>query len=132
MLKGRQMKDIETYINNLIEQKELWKFYKTKEWIQLRDRILEANHNECEICKRNGIIKRYDEDEQGKKHLIKTVHHVQFVRKHPALALSEYYYYKGEKKRNLIVVCKACHNRLHPEKRKNNRNSSSYMNEERW
>ena len=127
------MKDIEKYINKLIAKDELWRFYKTREWITLRDQILAENHNECAVCKQKGIIKRYDTDEKGNKHLIKTVHHVQFVRNHPELALSRYYYYKGEKKENLIVVCKSCHNQLHPEKRKNFRkNDDNFMNEERW
>lgn len=126
------MKDVEKYINNLILKNELWRFYKTREWIELRDKVLEENHNECAVCKSYGVIKRYDVDEKGVKHLIKTVHHVQYVRKHPALALSRYYYYKGEKKENLIVVCKACHNRLHPEKRFKSNGKKKFVNEERW
>lgn len=126
------MKDLEGYITNLIEKDELWRFYKTKEWTTLRDQILEENHNECAVCKERGIIKRYDIDEKGNKHLIKTVHHVQFVRSHPKLALSRYYYHKGEKKENLIVVCKACHNSLHPEKSRRGTNTDRFVNEERW
>lgn len=126
------MKDVERYINNLIQKNELWRFYKSKEWIELRDKILEENHNECSVCKSHGIIKRYDIDSKGVKHLIKTVHHVQYVRSHPELALSKYYYYEGEKKENLIVVCKACHNQLHPEKRFKNRSKEKFTNEERW
>lgn len=126
------MKDLESYITNLIEKDELWRFYKSKEWITLRDQVLKENHNECSICKKRGIIKRYDIDDKGNKHLIRTVHHVQFVRNHPELALSRYYFYKGEKKENLIVVCKACHNSLHPEKRKQSKNTDKFVNEERW
>lgn len=126
------MRDLEKYIKSLIEKNELWRFYKTKEWIALRDKILEENHNECAICKSHGIIKRYDIDDKGTKHLIKTVHHVQHVRKHPALALSRHYYFEGKKKDNLIVVCKACHNNLHPEKRYRDNNKERFTNEERW
>lgn len=126
------MRDLEKYIKSLIEKNELWRFYKTKEWIALRDKILEENHNECAICKSHGIIKRYDIDDKGTKHLIKTVHHVQHVRKHPALALSRHYYFEGKKKDNLIVVCKACHNNLHPEKRHRDSNKERFTNEERW
>ena len=68
----KAMKDLESYINNLIKNDELWRFYKQREWKQLRDRILEEQHNECEICRAKGIIKRYDIDADGKKHLIKT------------------------------------------------------------
>jgi hypothetical protein len=128
----KEMKDLESYINNLIKNDELWRFYKQREWKQLRDRILEEQHNECEICRAKGIIKRYDIDADGKKHLIKTVHHVKHVRSHPSLALSKYYYEHGERKKNLIVVCKSCHNNLHPEKRIKKKKESLYRNEERW
>lgn len=127
---GKMKKELVEYINNLIEKDELWRFYKQKEWKQVRDSVLQEQRNECEVCRRKGIIKRYDIDADGHKHLIKTVHHVQHVRSHPELALSKYYYAGGERKKNLIVVCKACHNDLHPEKRKKNRNG--YTNEERW
>lgn len=127
--------NLKEYIENLIANDELWRFYKTKEWIQLRDSILEKYNNECQICRANGVIKRYDVESDGTKRLIKTVHHVQFVRKHPELALSEFYYYQGEKKRNLIPVCKSCHNKLHPEKQKRksqNGKEEKFVNEERW
>lgn len=119
------------YIEQLIRKNELWRFYKSREWIDLKERILQENHHECYECKKRGIITRYDVAEDGSKKLISTVHHVQFVRSHPELALSEYYYYQGERKRNLIPVCKACHNKLHPEKRKRQQ-SSAFINEERW
>ncbi len=126
-----KMKNIEEYIKSLIQKNELWKFYKTKEWKLLRDKILEENHNECAICKRNGIIKRYDVSADGKRRLIKTVHHMKHVRDHPDLALSRYYYDGKTKKANLIPVCKKCHNILHPEKGKASE-KEKYTNIERW
>lgn len=123
------MHNLKEYIEHLIEIDELWRFYKSKEWISLKNKILYKNHYECLECKKNGIITRYDISPDGSKHLISTVHHVQFVRMHPELALSEYYYYKGEKKLNLIPVCKACHNKLHPEKHKK---KTGFHNVERW
>ena len=130
--KGTDMiKNLKQYIENLIHENELWRFYKTKEWIVLKNHVLEEFNHECYICKKNGIITRYDEDENGNRKLISTVHHNQFVRKHPELALSEFYLYNGKQYRNLIPVCKACHNKLHPEKRKN-KSSEHFTNEERW
>ncbi len=130
--KGTDMiKNLKQYIENLIREDELWRFYKTKEWIVLKNYVLEEFNHECYICKKNGIITRYDEDENGNRKLISTVHHNQFVRKHPELALSEFYWYNGKQYRNLIPVCKACHNKLHPEKRKN-KSSEHFTNEERW
>ena len=122
-----------TWINN----GELWRFYKTQDWIKLKKQILDENHYECRECKKHGILTRYDVDKNGNRKLISTVHHVQFVRKHPELALSRTYIYKGKTYDNLIPVCKSCHNKLHPEKNKNrnNKNSceeNSFKNEERW
>ena len=88
-----RMKDVKAFIEKLIRDNELWRFYKTKEWITLRERILKENNYECAECKKRGRITRYDVKPDGTKVLISTVHHVQFVRKHPELALSRYYFY---------------------------------------
>ena len=123
------IKDLKKYIEKLIQDDELWRFYKTREWRDLKQHVLKESNYECYECKRHGIINRYDADEYGKKKLISTVHHRQFVRKHPELALSEFNEYDGKRYRNLIPVCKASHNKLHPEKIKA---PQSFMNEERW
>lgn len=107
------------WINELIEADELWKFYKGKEFRHLKEDVLKEQHYECQECKRQGKITKAD-----------TVHHVQFVRKHPSLALSRYYTYKGNQYRNLIAVCKGCHNKLHPEKIKSK--AKEQLNEEKW
>ena len=121
-------------IQKWIADGELWRFYKTKEWISLKTSVLAAGHYECKICRQQGKITRYDIDEQGRKHLLSTVHHVNHVRSHPELAMSRAYRdpITNEVKDNLIPVCKACHNKLHPEKRKNNSKKNCYTNVERW
>lgn len=96
---------LKQWIDELIEKDELWRFYKSKEFMKLKGQILKSQHYECQICREQGIITRAD-----------TVHHVQYVRTHPELALSEYYEFNGELKRNLIAVCKSCHNKIHTEK----------------
>lgn len=108
------------WINKLIDTDELAKFYMSKEFRHLKKAILEENHWECEICKK----------EHGKITRATTVHHVQFVRKHPELALSRYYTYKGKQYKNLIAVCPACHNKLHPEKSRFKKKEQ--LNKERW
>ena len=122
----------EEVIRDLINRNELWKFYKSNEWIRLKNQVLKDNHYECAECKRVGIITRYDVDVHGKRKLLSTVHHVCHVRDHPELALSRTYkdYTTGKDEINLIPVCKACHNRLHPEK--NHKKRNGYVNEERW
>lgn len=111
---------------------ELWRFYKSKEWIQLKNEVLKDNHYECAECKKHGVITRYDIDADGNKKLLSTVHHVCHVRDHPELALDRYYkdYETGQMEVNLIPVCKACHNKLHPEKVMNRK--EKFVNEERW
>lgn len=84
------------WINKLIDEDELWKFYKSKEFMKLRKEVLRENHFECLECKRKGLITKAT-----------TVHHIKHVREFPHLALD---------KDNLLPVCKACHSSLHREK----------------
>lgn len=113
------MNNLVTWINELIEEDKLWKFYKSKEFRNLKEEVLREQHYECQECKKLGKITKAD-----------TVHHVQHVRKHPELALSKYYTYQGKQYRNLIAVCKSCHNKLHPEKHQTKKDK--FTNEERW
>lgn len=132
--KGKRMQKekLKSWIEELIEKDELWRFYKSKEWRRLKEQILKENHYECAKCKEQGKITRYDEKEDGSRTLISTVHHVQYVRSHPELALSRTYIYQGKVYPNLIPVCKACHNKLHPEKQKRKKKMQGFVNEERW
>lgn len=125
-------KELKAYIEKLIKDDCLWKFYKRDEWIELKTAILKENHYECAICKKQGKITRYDIDKDGNKKLISTVHHIQYVRKHPELALSRYYTYKGKTYINLIPICKSCHNQIHPRNESKVQHSEKYVNEERW
>lgn len=122
------MLSTEEWIRSLIQKDELWRFYKSKEWIALKTKVLKENHYECAECRKHGVITRYDDGR-----LLSTVHHVCHVRDHPELALSEWYkdYSTGKLERNLIPVCKACHNKLHPEKIKRV-NQDKFVNDERW
>lgn len=121
-------RELKKWIEDLIEKDKLYVFYKSKYWggnkdyIGLKNEVLREQNNECQICKQRGSIIKAD-----------TVHHVQFVRRHPEMALSKYYYYKGKKYRNLLAVCKSCHNELHPEKNKNRgKQEQGFTNEEKW
>ena len=113
---------LEAWINELIRTNKLYKFYKSKEWRELSDTIKKENHNECVFCKRRGIHSP-----------ARSVHHVQWVRKHPRLALSRTYIYNGQEYDNLISLCESCHNEQHPEKRvKPELKKERFTNEERW
>lgn len=129
----RSEKELSEWIRTLIETNELWRFYKSKEWINLKRQVLRENHYECAECKRQGKLTRYDIDKCGRLKLISTVHHAKHVRQYPELAMSRTFSYKGKIYNNLIPVCKACHNRLHPEKqRKNKIDNDKFTNVERW
>ena len=126
--------ELKNWIEELVDKDELWRFYKSKQWMKLKDEVLKANHYECYECRKQGKITRYDVGEDGTKTLISTVHHVHFVRKHPELALSKTYVFQGKRYPNLIPVCKACHNKLHPEKHRFRKkdDDGTFVNEERW
>lgn len=106
------------WIKELIRENKLYKFYKSKEWIRLRTEVLRENHNECIKCKEKGIISIATE-----------VHHVQWVKKHPELALSKTYFYRGKECKNLLPLCHACHDLEH--ERFGNEKKQQF-NEERW
>ena len=116
--------ELEQWIKELIEEDKLCKFYKSKYWrgdkntTGLKDEVLKEQKYECQECKKNGVITIAD-----------TVHHVQFVKKHPRLALSKFYTDKDKTYRNLIAVCRECHNKLHPEK---HHKRSKFTTQERW
>lgn len=121
--------ELALWIQQLINEDKLYKFYKSKYWAGnktyegLKNEVLREQHYECKECLKKSpkLITRAD-----------TVHHVQFVRKHPSLALSKYYEYKGKTYRNLIAVCKECHNKLHPEKRSSKTKDKIIFDDERW
>lgn len=122
--------ELSTWIRKLIEENKLYKFYKSKEWIELKEEVMKDQHYECQECLKQGILTtRSDEQEDIKNKL--TVHHVQFVKNYPELALSKFYYYKGIQYRNLIVVCFDCHNKLHKRFDYKNYNQKQ-LNEEKW
>lgn len=111
-------KELATWIKNLISEDKLYRFYKSKLWKQKKEKVLSDFHNECMWCRDKGKIVRAEE-----------VHHVQYVRTHPELALDEYYMYKGQWYRNLIPLCHDCHDKVH-ERMKYKKHVQ--FNEERW
>ena len=110
------------YIRQLIRENQIELFYKSDDWLELRDDVLRADHYECLHCMQRGEVVRAD-----------CVHHVNHVRKRPDLALSRIYLDKdGNEQRNLLPLCNACHNVEHPEKFGNYQKRDKFTNEERW
>lgn len=111
---------LKQWIEKLVENGEIEKFYHSAEWIRLSQKVRKMDNYECQRCKK-----------KGKYAAVSSVHHVNEVKKCPELALSIYYTDKdGKKRRNLISLCETCHNEVH-EKFKS-RKEAGYTNEERW
>ena len=125
--------ELGAWIRQLIEMDKLYKFYKSRQWLELKEDVMKEQHYECQECLKKGILttsNKIDNKEEDVKNKL-TVHHIQFVKNYPELALSKFYYYKGIQYRNLITVCFDCHNKLH--KRFNYKETNKkQLNEERW
>lgn len=77
-------------------------WYNGAAWEHMRQAVLKMDRYECQRCKARG---RY--------HKAEIVHHVKHLKDRPDLALSIYDPDTGD--RQLISVCKRCHEDLHPE-----------------
>ena len=99
---------------------EAFLFYVSKEWRRLRKQILRDDKAECFHCRAKGFYSKAN-----------TVHHINYLRIHPELALSRMYVDdEGITKRNLICVCRECHETVcHPERL---RKAKEQLNEEKW
>lgn len=111
--------ELAAWIQQLQRDNKLYRFYKSKQWKHLKEKILKTYHHECLWCKEKGRINE-----------AVTVHHVQHVTKYPELALSEHYTYNGKCYKNLIPLCHDCHDQAHD--RMKWRPKPKPLNEERW
>ncbi|SKC04889.1 HNH endonuclease [Lysinibacillus sp. AC-3] len=96
-------------IKHILDGK-LMKFYKSNEWMQLRQEALKRDNFECQLCKAVG---RY--------HKAENVHHIKEVKTHPYLSLTL---------NNLQCLCIKCHNEVHDRLEITRKNK--YANDERW
>ena len=86
------------------------RFYKTSTWLRTRRRVLARDNGECQACAKAG---RYTP--------ATTVHHIEHYERRPDLALTD---------SNLISLCGACHNAVHPEKSIKGKGSTSTQSKE--
>ncbi len=106
-----------SWVSRLISEDRLEEFYHSTYWRKLRKEILEEYKYECQRCKGKGLYTKAT-----------TVHHVQYVRKHPRFALSKVYIFQGKVYVNLIPLCHNCHEEIH-----GHRNVIKIpLTEERW
>lgn len=75
-------------------------FYDSDKWKRKRAVILKRDGYKCKQCSRYGITREAVE-----------VHHIKHYDEYPELAFVD---------SNLISLCKACHNKEHPEKGRQN------------
>lgn len=107
--------------------KETQAFYVSAAWQRKREEILKHDHYECYLC-RTG--KGYAHRPMHSRAEI--VHHVKHLRDRPDLRLSDTYIdNNGVSHRQLISVCKRCHEEVcHPERLKHRK--SKPVTCERW
>lgn len=105
------------YVKKCIRE-DIHRFYVWGPWKKVRREVLQMDHGECQRCKAKKIYTKAT-----------TVHHVNYVKKHPDMALEIWYEWHGVRKRNLVSLCHDCHEAVHgyrkPEKKEN-------LTEERW
>lgn len=112
---------LETYIRRLIKENRLIEFYKSQEWLELRQDVLNSFYFECQECLKQGNYTRAD-----------CVHHINEVKQRPDLALSKYYTDKdGNQQINLMPLCNKCHNLIH-DKFGTWQRQNKFTNVERW
>ena len=106
-------------IQCLIDEDKTNNFYQLAEWKRLREKVLRMDHYECQLCKAKGRYRRGQ-----------IVHHIKHLKDRPDLALS---IWDGDE-RQLITVCKQCHEESHPESQRQYRpiEQEGFVNEERW
>lgn len=110
--------EVGRWVSKLIVENRLKDFYNSKYWRRLRKEVLDDYKSECQICKKNGFYSKANH-----------VHHNQFVRRHPRLALSRTYIFKGKEYNNLIPLCHDCHEEAHGYRQKE---KEEPLTEERW
>lgn len=105
------------YVNKCIAE-DIHRFYVWGKWKALRSEVLAEDKGECQRCKAAGTYQRAT-----------TVHHVNYVKKHPDLALETWYTWQGKKKRNLISLCHDCHEAVHGYRKPKEKKP---LTQERW
>jgi 5-methylcytosine-specific restriction protein A len=106
-------------LTDLIQQGREGEFYRSRTWKRVAHEVRRLDRNECQLCKARG---RYTRGV--------LVHHIKHLRDRPDLAMDIYDPITGE--RQLITVCKRCHEEQHAEEFKKKGKSYEYMNDERW
>lgn len=112
-------------LRQLIDDDREAEFYSWDEWRRkLRPEVLRLDNFECQLCKARGKVRT------GTAGSRMIVHHVKYLRDRPDLALSVIDPDTGE--RQLITVCKDCHEALHPKAMRQYAPQAPPVTAERW
>ena len=106
----------------MLSDDEARQIYESKEFRRLRKVVIALDKGECQCCRARGKYTKGN-----------TCHHVKHVKEYPELAYDIYYVDdKGIEHRNIILVCKDCHETVcHPE-RLRWREAKKPLTVERW
>lgn len=107
-------------LRSLIESGQERRFYDWGKWQIERDFVLRFDRHECQICRARGRYRR-----------AVIVHHVKHLTDRPDLALSMWDT-DDPKKRQLLSVCKPCHEAEHPEWQRPMQAAPRFTTDERW
>lgn len=110
--------EVEAWVSKLIADDRLEEFYNSRWWRRTRKEVLIEYKYECQDCKAEGYYTKAD-----------TVHHEQYVRRHPRLALSKTYMFQDKEYKNLIPLCHNHHELRHGYRQNKN---AEPLTEERW
>lgn len=115
----------ERELREMIDAGNLHDFYLWPEWRRLSEEVRRIDRGECQLCRAKGRYKRAD-----------LVHHINHVKDRPDLALSKYASSRsgGKTERNLISVCRECHEtECHPGRMAwKKQESKKFRTKERW
>lgn len=107
--------DLLKKIKKWIKENKEYKCYQLKEWRGIkgiRAQALKRDHNECVDCAKKGKHSKAEE-----------VHHIVELKKNPRKFLEL---------KNVVCLCKNCHNRRHHRELKGKKKKNKFENEERW
>lgn len=90
------------WVAQLVQSGQEHAFYCWSKWKKCRRMVIAFDRHECVLCRAKGRYRRAE-----------IVHHVRHLKHAPSLALS--LWQEDGKTRQLISVCKACHEAEHPE-----------------
>lgn len=105
------------YVKQCLKE-DVHRFYVWNKWKAKRQEVLQHDHFECQDCRADGRYRRAT-----------TVHHNQYLKKHPELALEEWYSFGGKQYRNLVSLCHECHEKRHGYRKQEEKQP---LTEERW